>query len=90
VKFLVKGYKDECFYWEILVMFQKLVIVTISVFFSASLQIYFGLWVLFVYIMITVRFKPFTEIIVFKRMISNDERLDVEKYLAKKYAIKIT
>ncbi len=31
-----------------------------------------------------------SEIIVFKRMISNDERLDVEKYLAKKYAIKIT
>lgn len=30
-----------------------------------------------------------SEIIVFKRMISNDERLDVEKYLAKKYAIKI-
>jgi len=29
------------------------------------------------------------EIIVFKRMISTDERLDVEKYLAKKYAIKI-
>ena len=30
-----------------------------------------------------------SEIIIFKRMISNDERLDVEKYLAKKYAIKI-
>jgi prepilin-type N-terminal cleavage/methylation domain-containing protein len=30
------------------------------------------------------------EIIVFKRMISNDERLDVEKYLAKKYGIKIS
>ena len=30
------------------------------------------------------------EIIIFKRMISNDERLDIAKYLAKKYAIKIS
>jgi hypothetical protein len=30
------------------------------------------------------------EIIIFKRMINNDERLDVEKYLAKKFGIKIS
>ena len=30
------------------------------------------------------------EIIIFKRMVSNDERLDVAKYLAKKYGIKIS
>jgi len=29
------------------------------------------------------------EIIVYKRMLNNDERIDVEKYLAKKWAIKI-
>eukprot|EP00004_Rigifila_ramosa_P000590 TRINITY_DN1060_c0_g1_i6.p1 TRINITY_DN1060_c0_g1~~TRINITY_DN1060_c0_g1_i6.p1 ORF type:complete len:2311 (-),score=422.95 TRINITY_DN1060_c0_g1_i6:14-6157(-) len=44
--FLTRGYRAEFAYWDVVVTIRKLVFVVISLFASASLQLFFGTWIL--------------------------------------------
>jgi hypothetical protein len=68
-RFLVDGYTKNCFYWEIVTMMQKLFVVVVSVIFSPSLQVYFGLWILISSIASTTYFKPFVSKVLKKYQI---------------------
>eukprot|EP00004_Rigifila_ramosa_P021075 TRINITY_DN5544_c0_g1_i1.p1 TRINITY_DN5544_c0_g1~~TRINITY_DN5544_c0_g1_i1.p1 ORF type:complete len:1867 (-),score=363.84 TRINITY_DN5544_c0_g1_i1:44-5644(-) len=58
-QFLTSGYLPQFFYWEALLMAQKLVLVLIAVFFSVWLQIFFGVWSLILFYELHLICKPF-------------------------------
>lgn len=60
--FLYDGYRDECIWWEAVVLLRKLGTTFLSVFVNDSFnQIYFASWLIFIAIIAHLLFRPFED-----------------------------
>eukprot|EP00004_Rigifila_ramosa_P013166 TRINITY_DN289_c0_g1_i4.p1 TRINITY_DN289_c0_g1~~TRINITY_DN289_c0_g1_i4.p1 ORF type:complete len:4683 (+),score=945.47 TRINITY_DN289_c0_g1_i4:1543-14049(+) len=59
--YLIDGYKREKFYWELVIMLRKMFIVGVSVFlrYHPSNQVFAGLWLIVVSLVMHVHHRPF-------------------------------
>lgn len=60
--FLFNGYKLETFFWEVIVLYRKISIVMVSVFFSVvspEAQVLVVILIIVVSLLLQIRFKPF-------------------------------
>eukprot|EP00004_Rigifila_ramosa_P017880 TRINITY_DN439_c0_g1_i1.p1 TRINITY_DN439_c0_g1~~TRINITY_DN439_c0_g1_i1.p1 ORF type:complete len:1650 (-),score=343.71 TRINITY_DN439_c0_g1_i1:64-4377(-) len=46
--FLIKGYRTQTYYWDVVTIFRSLLFVVVSLFAPPALQLYFGNWILLI------------------------------------------
>ena len=60
-EFLTKGYKNEMYYWDLVITLRKILITIISVFASPPLQLFFTIWILFCSWLAQHFWKPYSQ-----------------------------
>jgi len=60
-QFMYYGYRFTRYYWEIIIMARKLLVVAIAVFFGVGLQVFFGVVIMYTSVMFHSLYHPFED-----------------------------